>query len=479
MLELLREAVRFFDACFNDRMRQYFRFAYGIVSIFREKERTAALIGEGWSLHDERKSRVKLHFTKNSAAPAEGKNEKDELGILCSCALEFPEALRIKLDSFDEKDIGIRIFRFDKDLKTDRVVKFGPDDPGEPREKLKKAIDMILQLPAEKLKPVSHLPEYLHKSLNRFIQDAPGALYWDVSQDRSGCRLTASCRFPGCPEIRFVIGFEYHSDRKTLDWAQRITSSFPGTAEDEAARLSKITGFPVFRKSIEAPDEAVCRELFADALRCLNGVHGKVYHGIYLPLKELEGVSERWRAWKADCVLLSDSRSKSGNVWNEGGKTGGGARTEAGRNNEKCWEYYLAPGTRFCRRLRKGYPVMFCIRFARSGAGNATVGWVGDGDFNTLSVREKELFWHCVLSQFPPEVQGRFACRKNAVFLAKEEDRALDPREKRPEVFGTVRDVRSLLERWLSAAAPDGACLMDRMFAVIERTVDIFKCGES
>ena len=117
---------------------------------------------------------------------------------------------------------------------------------------------------------------------------------------------------------------------------------------------------------------------------------------------------------------------------------------------------------------------MFCIRFERAGAKNATIGWVADGGFNSLSVREKDLFWHYVLSQFPPELQGRFACRKNAVFLAKKEDFARDPGEKRPAVFESVQQVQTVLEDWLRNTGAEGDCLMDRMFAVIEKAVTRF-----
>ena len=472
-LELLREAILFFDACFNARMKEYFQFAYGIVSIFREKD-PASLVGEGWSLHDEQKSRVKLHFTKNDPSD---RPDESELGKLCSCAIEFPEALRIKLDRFDPDGILARICRFDRNMKKERLMRFSPGDPGEPREMLKDGIGRILQVPAEQLEKVSQFPEEVHDSLNRFIHDAPESLCWDVSQDRSGCLLTASCWFPGCPEIRFSIGLACRFGQETIEWDQLITSSFPGAEEDGAGRLSEITGFPVFRRNIENSSGEVCR-LLDDAAGSLRRVHDRVYEAVYRPLNELETVSCRWRAWNAVAILLSDSRSVGGTAWNGGGKFGGGSCIDAHKDDERCWEYYLSPGMRFCRRLRREFPVMFCIRFARPGAKDATVGWAADGDFNSLSVREKDLFWHCVLSAFPPEMRDRFVCRKNAVFLAKEADRALDPRERRPEVFDTVRKVKDLLEDWLRDDGAGGGCLMDRMFAVIEKAVIGFKVAE-
>lgn len=473
VLILLQEAVRFFDVYFKEATPEYFQFAYKIVSLFQEKD-PASLIGEGWTLHDEKRSRVKLHFTRNApSAP-----DRSELGILCSNAIDFPEALRIKLEAFEQngKDdlrIWIRISRFDKNRKYESLIKFGVADPEGPLEKLKNEIKRVLELPAEKLRPVSQLSGDIHERLKQFIQDAPDTLLWDVSQDHTGCLLTAACWFPGCPEIRFVTGLEYHSNEKSFEWKQTVTSSFPGAAaESKTSALSEMTGFKDFHlKDIKNPEEIFNRTWSEETRRSLDQVHDKVSEKIYGPLKKLAEVSGRWKAWNAATVLLSDSRSNSRTEWN----SSEGSSINSCRSGEECWEYYLAPGMRFCRRLRaKEFPVMFCVRFARAGAQNATIGWAADGDFRTLSVREKELFWYYVLSRFPPELRDRFGCKKNAVFLAREEDLTRDPRERQPQVFETVQNVQTQLEGWLSTDAPDSVCLMDRMFAVIEEAVNDF-----
>ena len=479
VLILLQEAVRFFDACFEkDEKQKYFRFAYKIVSLFRGKD-PVSLIGEGWTLHDEQKSRVKLHFTRN--APSDP--DRSELGKLCSNAIDFPEALRVKLEKFEQDKkqeifAWLRISRFNKNLKYKEPIKFGIGDSEEPLDKLKNELKRIMNLPVDKLKPASQLPEEIHDRLKNFIHDAPKLLHWDVSQDNTGCLLTASCWFPGCPEVRFVTGLEYLSAEKSFDWYQTITSSFPSAAEGEAACLSKIMGFPIFsQKNIKNPEDIFCRTWSVQTLRCLNQVHNQVSKNIYNPLKELAKVSCSWKARNANTILLSDSRSNNGTDWNDNG----GSSINPCNHSEECWEYYLSPGTRFCRRLRvKDFPVMFCVRFARAGAQDATVGWVADGDFKSLSVREKELFWYYVLSQFPKDLRDRFGCRKNAVFLAKAEDRAREPRERRPEVFGTVQNVQSLLEEeWLKNDGSGPDCLMDQMFAVIEKAVHIFNVENS
>ena len=481
VLILLQEAVRFFDACFEKQ--KYFRFAHEIVSLFREKD-PAALIGKEWTLHDERKSRVKLHFTKN--VPSDP--DRSQLGILCSNAIDFPEALRIKLESIEQgkadQEKGevfawIRISRFNGNSSYKESIKFGIADFGQQLKKLKEAIQRIMDLPADKLKRASLVDEHIHERLNAFINafidkdKAPALLEWEVSQDNTGCHLTASCWFHGCPEIRFVTGLEYHSDTKSYDWEQTITSSFPGAAEDEADRLSKITGFRKFsRKDIKNPKDIFPGAWTEETLRSLGQVHAKVSREICGPLKALANVSCRWKTRNANTVLLSDSRSNNGTDWNDNR----GLPVTPCKPSGEYWEYYLAPRMRFCRRLReKEFPVMFCVRFARSGAQDATVGWVADGDFKFLSDREKELFWYYVLSQFPEELRGRFCCRKNAVFLAKAEDRPLDFRKRRPEVFGTAQGVKTLLENeWLKNVGSGHDCLMDRMFSAIENAVKIF-----
>ena len=484
VVELLQEAIRFFDARLNEKLQKYFEFVYGIVSIFQEQqkrqdrqdkeehqEQAASLIGEeGWSLHDERESRVKLHFVKKNSNDRPG---SEQLGILCSSAIEFPAALRIKLDSFKEDGILIRILRFNKDrkTKTDRLIKLGQEIDA--KKELKEKIKDILSVPDEKLEKASNLPPYIHEQLNRWINggDAdirkpPESLRWDISQDRTGNRLTATCWFDGCPKIRFVIALQCHRDKETLEWDQTIISDFPGTTEGEAKRLSAITGFKVSQRE-ESLDENTCRTCWSEVSKEIADIPGEMSKNICKPLQELKKTSGRWRSGFAATFLRSAGRSGSQDVWKD---------NKIINATDKNWVYYLSPGMRFCRQWKTECPVMFCIRFDQAGLKNATIGWAADDDFDSLSDREKDLFWHYVLSQFPPE-WGSFACKKNAIFLAeKNPDR--DPRDRQPKVFETIQDVQSLLNVWIKKDGPNGESLMDRMFDVIDNAVRDLKVAE-
>ena len=483
MLLFLGDAVEFFDTIL-EKIKEYMFFAYDVCEIFREEHMVASILNgsiddrtnnTAWTRNDSIRSKEKIHFYKNNAESI----ADAALGKYCSVAIQYPVALRIKLEKFATDSIIIQLYRFEKEKQVTQKLKFslsefktkssGKDRRDFVKKEVKDNIKAIFQKECET--PFSTLPEYIHEGLNNFIKNN-NSLYWEVAQDTSNeISATGFFRSKGNKDdairnfssIRFAIRIKYHSGLKTVDLEQYITSDFLGA---NAETLSEITGYSLIKKTVQNPEQD-CTTFFNKASSQLANVHENVYK-IYRSLSKLDNILSKWKKGNAATVLLLDSTRSS--------------YVDGYKANETCWEYYLSPGTRLCRRLHikkneKDYPVMFSIRFESSGARKASIGWCADHDFNYLSTREKELFWRYVLSQFPQEVRGRFGYRKNAIFFAGEENDEKEDNEKSPKFYPTIEDVESVVKDW--TADRDGGSLMDQMFAKIEKAVRDFKIQTS
>ena len=487
MLLFLGDAVEFYDTIFEN-IKKYMAFAYDVCEIFRDEHMVTSILNGSnndetntpvWIRNESIKSKEKIHFYKNNAEHF----DESELGKFCSVALQYPVALRIKLEKFTKDFIFIQLYRFEKEKQVTQELRFllsdfdinvSMDSSEEKilnerkkiiKDRVKEKIDKILKKECEKT--FSKLPGYIHEGLHNFIKKN-NSLHWEVAQD-TGCDISATGFFwskgnmddeiQNFSSIRFSIRIKYHPDLKTADLEQHITSDFLGAKEET---LSAITGFSIIEKTVQNPEQD-CSIFFDTVSTQLANVHENVY-AIYRSVSRLVNLLCKWKPNNAATVLLLDSTRSS--------------YVDGYKANETCWEYYLSPGTRLCRRLHirkngKDYPVMFSIRFESSGARNASIGWCADHDFNYLSAREKELFWRYVLSQFPQKVRGLFGYRKNAVFLAKEVNSSQEVNTRNPKLYPTVENVESLLKEWTDEQ--EGDSLMDQMFAKIEKAVEDFR----
>ena len=488
VLVMLEDAVGFYDETMR-KLASEAEFAADVFEIFRDEKIVSSILNSVsgsrtsnpvWILSSERSSREKLHFHNNDSKLSA---EKCVLGKLCSVAIRYPEALRIRFEDITAKGITLRLFRFKMDRQVSRtlfleltawkaafpaVYKNDPikDEPKNfagrnyIRTELKKAIDQILpEFFFDKCSTkFSSLPDVIHEELAEFIKKN-SSLRWEVSQNTSDDLFVSGYFYHSdalqFPKVNFAFSLEYEKPR-TLVCKRKIISDFIRSEEDEA-RLSEITGWDL--KTIPVPG---CFEVMT---RQLNAVHNKVYQ-VYTVLNEFnKDVLMQWkvnpdgRKPQTITVLSDGSRSNSVN---------------ASENDETCWEYYLANGTRLYRKTRSNEcPVMFSIRFVSAGARDASIGWCADYAFNTLSAREKEIFWRYVLAQFPKKLRGRFAYRNNAVFLTRREDSNKAIGERRPELFETLDKVRPVLEQWM-IKSPQGS-LMDQMFSAIRTAIEDFR----
>lgn len=469
VLLLLNEAVSFYDTIF-EKLEKYVKYACDICEIFRKKEFLLTHLnsqGNVWEHNDELKSNAKIHFYKN-VPPSDREELNSQLGVLSSVAVKYPEALRIRLLAFEETRIRIWLIRFEKDKEVGRIHDFdlselSADDKerkAKIAEQVKEEIDFISAQEAKYR--VSTLPGSIHEYLRDFIKEN-SSLNWEVIQNGPSIISAAgifrskeknSDTIKDFSQLRFTLQIKYHAAQKTVDLSRHITSDFPGADEN---KLSEITGFSVSDEFARELDHL--KDFFAEVSKQLNSVHNNVYR-IYKKLANLETRLCTWKKNKAATVLFVDN-TQSGYL-------------NAYKDNETCWEFFLSPGTRMCRRLGKQegkeYPVMFCIRFGASGAGNAVIGWYGDHSFNNLTPREKELFWRYVISQFPQELKDKFVYQNNAIFLSETPEEEM--KKRRAKIFPTVDDVEKILTVWLEKR--DGGSLIEQMFSPIEKAVEEF-----
>lgn len=463
-LILLEKAIGFFDKCVNVLTEPY-RFALSILDLLSSEEIVLDMLNKAFKdsawLSTQNRSREKLHFYRQQSAfqPSE-----DDLGKLSSVAIRYPEAMRIIVDKIAKDFIKLKLFRFelDKQITGDLIFKFAERHrltADEIKNELQAAIGSLLKKECKYC--FSTLPEYIHEQAADFIRQNP-LLAWQVSQPEPG-KLVMSGYFyhsesENFPQVKFEITLEYHQKMQTVDWQLGITTelSVSDNSCDDEARLSEITGFPIVPHETAA-DEEQCRQYFGVITESLKQVHENIYN-IYRKLHEIDQLLGQWKSKKAAALLTLGQRS---------------SYIDAYKDNEDCWEYYLSPGMRLVRRLRVAdFPVMFSIRFGAAGAQDATIGWCANLSFNTLSVREKEVFWRYVLARFPEELKNHFTYRNNAIFLSRSEDSSKDLRERKGKVFKDVEAIKKVLQEWL-AKRPEGRWI-DLMFEEIENAVKVF-----
>ena len=467
VLLLINEAVTFYDTIFG-KLEKYMKYTHDICEIFRKKELVLSYLnssGSSWEHNGEVRSDAKIHFFKKDSVYY-GCELNKQLGTLFSVTIKYPEALQIRLLAFEEQKIRIRVIRFEKDKKVEQkhdfmLADFENIESVDERKKviaeavLKKVNDIFNR---EAKDPVSTLPESIHGKLRDFIQ-TNSFLSWNITQYGPNTAVATgvfrskeknSDEMKEFSQLRFSIQIAYHTAKETVDLSQHISSDFPGADENS---LSEITGFSVWDEKGKGID--YLKDFFAATSKELSSVHDNIYQ-IYKALANLDKILCAWKKNKAATVLFID------NTQND--------YLDAYKDNETCWEYYLSPGFRLCRKLRKQngkeYPVMFCIRFESSGAKNAAIGWCADHSFNNLSSREKELFWRYVILQFPPELKENFAYRNNAIYLAENPEK--DISQRKIKVFPTVADMEQIIRSWMDAH------LIEQMFSKFEQAVKDF-----
>lgn len=489
----LEKAVSFYDTM-TAKLQKYIEFTSDVCEIFRDKKLISAVLNDTanpagsaavWELNDRYDHRKRLHFFKKDPTV---QPPLEDLGKLCSVAIQYPEALKIKLEKITGDGITVKLFKYELDKYVSQTLFYQFSDwqssNDEDRKKLirQRIEEAVKKLLAQKCgNKFSALPCYLHDELAVFIKANP-SLYWSVSQYSPSTISIWGYFFrnesDNFQQVCFAIDLTYHpgaksTGPKTISWKPRIISDYIKSEQDET-KLSEITGFPIAGRTLsdecdnsdaDSPDELTslhrqCRAAFTETTQCLQNIHNKVYD-IYRALSKIDATLGKWKPHKAATILRLDSTRSS--------------YVDGYLNNEVCWEYYLSPGTRVCRRLhslkKTEYPVMFCIRFYSAGAQDASVGWCADHDFNLLSAREKELFWCYILSHFPEEVRDLFTYHKNAIFLKDEQS---DPAEKKAKLFKTADELQKLLKSWQDTEK-NSVSLMDQMFAVIEKAVIDFK----